>query len=489
MALLAAAVVVVVLVLGGGNGSAPATTAGSTAAGAATVQRRDLVETDTESGTLGYAGAQTVYNRLSGTVTWVPAVGRVIKPGEPLYDIDGEPVLLLNGSTPAYRELDSSDGPGNDIEQLNRNLVELGYNPDGIVVDDDWQAATTAGVEALQEAFGEQQTGSLPLGQVVFLPGAQLISTVDATVGSTGSGGGSPAAADDDSDADTSGTSDPGTKFVSLESATTAATTSTTPTTTTGTTTTTTKPSGSSSSSKHHRHKSATPSLSALTALIAKLEAKIAKLEQGSPGGHASSPSDHSSSPSGSSSSPKDSDKSGDSGNDDDNGGGGGGSATEIMQTTSTRLVVTVDLPATQQSEAKAGEKVSVEMPAGNTVEGRITSVSSVAQSSSSDDDSGNNSGNSSPTIPVTVALDRHVSGAGLDQAAVSVNFVEAEARHVLSVPVTALLATSGDSYAVQEATYPHKLIPVTTGLFAAGYVQISGAGIYPGLQVTDSQG
>jgi hypothetical protein len=59
----------------------------------------------------------------------------------------------------------------------------------------------------------------------------------------------------------------------------------------------------------------------------------------------------------------------------------------------------------------------------------------------------------------------------------------------VLSVPVTALLATAGGGYAVQQAAAPHKLVPVTTGLFAAGYVEISGPGVYPGLQVTDSQG
>jgi hypothetical protein len=69
------------------------------------------------------------------------------------------------------------------------------------------------------------------------------------------------------------------------------------------------------------------------------------------------------------------------------------------------------------------------------------------------------------------------------------VNFSQAKANHVLSVPVTALLATGGGRYSVQEASAAHKLIPVTTGLFAAGYVQISGAGIYPGLKVTDSQG
>ncbi len=68
-------------------------------------------------------------------------------------------------------------------------------------------------------------------------------------------------------------------------------------------------------------------------------------------------------------------------------------------------------------------------------------------------------------------------------------NFAEAVARNVLSVPVTALLATGGADYAVQEAAPPHRLIPVTTGLFAAGDVQISGAGIRPGLRVSDSQG
>jgi len=69
------------------------------------------------------------------------------------------------------------------------------------------------------------------------------------------------------------------------------------------------------------------------------------------------------------------------------------------------------------------------------------------------------------------------------------VNFAEAVANNVLSVPVTALLATSGGAYAMQEAQARHKLIPVTTGLFAAGYVQISGPGIYDGLQVSNSQG
>ncbi|HEY3943900.1 MAG TPA: peptidoglycan-binding domain-containing protein [Solirubrobacteraceae bacterium] len=398
---LAAVVAIAVAVAAGAyfltnrNGSAQAASNhNSDPAGAASVQRRDLVETDTESGTLSYANSQTVYNSLSGTITWLPSVGQVIKPGHLLFKVAEQPVILMNGTTPAYRDLSAADAPGPDIKQLNRDLVKLGFNPDGIVVNGDWQAATTAGVEEFQAAHHITETGTLTLGQIVFLPGPQLVGTLNATVGSGGSGGGSN--------------------------------------------------SNSNSSSSDNSNNSS---------------------NSGSPSS--------------------------------------GGSAQGIMQTSSTQLVATVDLDASKQNEAKVGEKVAVEMPNSSTVNGVISAVSPVAQSSSG---SGNSSGNSSTsgnsdngntgstgssgaTIPVTIRLKGHRSSAGLDQAAVSVNFAQARAKNVLSVPVTALVATSGSSYGVQEANASRKLIPVTVGLFAAGYVQISGSGIYPGLEVTDSQG
>jgi hypothetical protein len=91
--------------------------------------------------------------------------------------------------------------------------------------------------------------------------------------------------------------------------------------------------------------------------------------------------------------------------------------------------------------------------------------------------------------VPITIHLDRHENGRNLDQATVSVTFVEKTARHVLSIPVTALLARPGGHYAVQEANAPYRLIDVTLGTFATGYVQVSGAGLHPGLKITDSQG
>ncbi len=79
LALVIAIAVVIAIVLGTHSPAAPgANSSHDQASGATTVQRRDLVETDTESGTLSYADPETVYNRLSGTITWLP--GR--RPGD-----------------------------------------------------------------------------------------------------------------------------------------------------------------------------------------------------------------------------------------------------------------------------------------------------------------------------------------------------------------------------------------------------------------------
>ncbi len=466
LALLVAVAVVVILMLSAGSRPSPdRATSPATTAGSVTVRRHNLVETDTESGTLSYADPQTVYDRLSGTITWLPSVGQVIKPGQALYRVDGEPVLLMTGSVPAYRVLSSADGDSADVEQLNRNLVVLGFDPDGIVIDDAWQPATTAGVKLLQESLGEKASGRLALGRIVFAPGDQLVSTLDATVGSTGGGGASPA-----SGAGTEASVPAGghAEFVGLR------------------TTTTSTP------KSRHRAGGSAASLAELTAAlreeVAQLKAATAALRAAEVSGGNSA---HSSS-SGNSASSSDGRRRASA----SRASAGGGSATPILQTNSTRLVVTVDLSASSQSEAVIGERVGVELPAGNIVGGRISAVSPVAESPSSSAQSGGGgagggggTGASSATVPVTITLNGHHLGAGLDQAAVSVSFTQAKAEHVLSVPVTALIATSGGTYAVQEASAPYTLLPVRTGLFAAGLVRISGAGIHAGLQVTDSQG
>jgi hypothetical protein len=494
--------VVVVIVSQTGSSTSKRITAGKDIGFDATaVKSRDLVQTDTESGTLSYAGPQTVYNRISGTLTWLPSVGQAIKPGRALFKVDGKPVTLMNGTSPAYRDLTSSDTAGQDILELNRNLVSLGFNPGGIIIDDQWQAATTAGVDAFQASLGETATGSLSLGQIVFLPGDQLVSGVDATLGATG-GSSAPDNPSPSANA-TAPTVGVRPEYVSLQNPAAPEHGSGYP------------PAGANGASGHRPdgHKGANHgghraarrnSLKSLEAVIKLLQAEIAELKAGK-GPPTRSPS-HSGTPSSSGGHPQ-SATSGNPPSNGDNpssnsaspsGDSGGGSASAVLQTTSTRQIVTVDLDPSRQSEAKVGERVTVEMPAGNTVDGKVSAVSPVAESSSnsgngnspdSSNENNNNSSNPASTIPVTVTLSRGRRGDVLDQAVVSVNFAQARANRVLSVPVTALLATAGGRYAVQSAAAPHQLIPVTTGLFAAGYVQISGRGIYPGLRVTDSQG
>jgi len=436
LALVVAVAVVITIVL---STESPSTTtaasSSSSGAGVATVERQNLIETDTESGTLSYANPQTVYNRLSGTITWLPSIGQVIAPGQPLYKVGGEPVILMNGTTPAYRDLTPSDTDGQDIEQLNRNLVALDFNPEGIVVDDTWQPATTAGVELLQESLGEPMTGTLSLGQIVFLPGDQLITTLDATLGSTGGGGGSGAGSGASGAVDPSGGGS--SEFVSLQK---------------------TTPKRSGRSRRSRRSKKA-QTLAALIALLGAETAELKATERGSGttsgGGHSAagkgSPASKSSPAAGAaagSSASAGGSAASSSGGGGSSGGSSGGSATPILQTTSTQLVVTVDLPASSQSEAVVGEHVTVELPAGNTVNGRISPVSPVAQSSSNSGTSsgsgagggsGNGSSGSSATIPVTITLSGHHTGAGLDQAAVSVNFE----RTLLATASTKLTLTA----------------------------------------------
>ena len=92
-----------------------------------TVARQDLSSQTQVSAILGYADSYSVVNQAQGTVTSLPAVG----PGRPprarsSTEVSGAPVVLLYGSTPAYRAL-SEGMTGADVAELNADLVALGY--------------------------------------------------------------------------------------------------------------------------------------------------------------------------------------------------------------------------------------------------------------------------------------------------------------------------------------------------------------------------
>jgi hypothetical protein len=163
----------------------------------ATVTRRTLNAQTSVTATLGYADTYSVVNKAMGTITAVPDVGTVVKRGQTLYDVDGNPVILLYGSVPAYRTLaegaSASDVTGPDVQELNANLVALGYASasDLDPTSDEFSWATKDALKRLQSDLGLKETGVLTLGQAVFLPGPARITEVKATLGSP-AGPGSP---------------------------------------------------------------------------------------------------------------------------------------------------------------------------------------------------------------------------------------------------------------------------------------------------------
>jgi multidrug efflux pump subunit AcrA (membrane-fusion protein) len=160
---------------------------------------------------------------------------------------------------------------------------------------------------------------------------------------------------------------------------------------------------------------------------------------------------------------------------------------------------VMISLDASQQTDVKAGDTVTVTLPDGTATPGVISSVGTVATSSSgssgSGDSSSSGSGGSgdsggsggSATIPVHVRLTHPKAAGHLDQAPVTVNITTATTHNALVVPVSALLARPDGSYAV-ETTGPantRHLVRVTVGIFddADGLVQVTGT-LTPGQHV-----
>ena len=155
----------------------------------------------------------------------------------------------------------------------------------------------------------------------------------------------------------------------------------------------------------------------------------------------------------------------------------------EVMETSSTRQVVTVKLDATRQGLVGEGDRVSVELPDGRSVNGRVTEVGRVAQTDAQTDGSDADGEEEDSYVLVTVTLDSRVRA--FDQAPVDVDVAKETKRDALAVPVEALLALAGGGYAVEVVEGGlRRLIAVELGVFADGYVEISGNGIREGMRV-----
>ncbi len=513
-AFLAGGIGLVILSGGGSSNAAPPRAIEGTAT--AIVQRRDLVETDIQTGTLGYCGNLNVYGRLAGTVTWVPSTGTVIYPDHALYRVEGNGVYLLDGTQPVRRALKTGMSDGTDVTQLNRDLRTMGYDPNHeIELGDHFSEATEAAVKRWQDAHGLEQTGEIEFGRIVFQPGPRRVQKVYLSLGGSATPQASsstqatttetatatcrhapgraaassnaayraPALPGTVTDATGSGEvriqdvafTQPATSSAPTTTTpptpTTAAPTATTPTTSAPTPSASPTPTTTGTAPKSPEGGTGSGGNAGKGTKSSKPQSRGGNRGSGAggagtagakgagagTGSTAATPSSTSASPSSTSA-----------------GSGTQGSSPGVaLVTTSLQRVVTVSLEASKQSEARIGEAVQVTLPSNEVISGHIAGVAPAAISSSAS--SGSGTSNSS-TVSVEVTLDSNVRGGGLDQAPVSVAFATQRQNGVLSIPVTALVATASGGYAVEQVQgTKRKLIPVTPGIYAGGFVAVSG--------------
>lgn len=484
-AFLAAAVVAIgVVAVVSGNDEEPEATA---TVSTATVEQTSVIVTEELSGTLGYGSADpivfrssadgvvTVQGLASGFVTDIVDEGVFVASGEVLYEVNTEPVVVLDGDLPQYRAFQSRMTDGPDVVQLEQALTDLGYDPDGdMTIDEDFTSTTADAIERLQEAIGAEETGRLELGAVIFSPTA--VSYIAETLVDVGDAvqSGSPIVATSrpisgtvTAIAEEGSIVDQGDTLVEID-----------------------------------REPvilliGDIPSYRTLTIGVkgddvAQLEQNLTDLGFGSGDGF-SVDGDYDTVTAtavtawqlSTGARPDGVVNLGDVyfaptalrvGQNQVTIGDAVANATPLMTTSISSTFVTVELSTDDQDLVAVGDIVTVELPSGDEESAVVTEIGAVVLA--------NQQGGT--YFEMTVTLEDPDAAPGLDEAPVDVIVVGDRADNVLTVPVTALLALAEGGYAVEVvgADGATTLISVDPGLFADGFVEVTSSGLEAGMKV-----
>ena len=158
----------------------------------ATAEQRDLVDSSTLEGTLGYARDIAISAPVAGTVTELIGEGESVERNTAIAEINAVPMVAFFGDKPMYRNVRQGD-VGDDVVAIEQNLAALGYHATtdsdgdlvdtGFVVDGVFDAATEDAVERWQADLGVAETGEVTLGSVVMVPGPSSVASIWTVVG------------------------------------------------------------------------------------------------------------------------------------------------------------------------------------------------------------------------------------------------------------------------------------------------------------------
>ncbi|WP_207935991.1 peptidoglycan-binding protein [Actinomadura sp. KC216] len=153
----------------------------------------------------------------------------------------------------------------------------------------------------------------------------------------------------------------------------------------------------------------------------------------------------------------------------------------KVLDYTGTAKAVTVELDTADQRMAKEGATVEVTLPEDKTVTAKIDEVTTVIEPAEQGEDP-------ATKVEVTIWLrsaEAKKAAAGYALASVDVTFTAGEREGVLTVPVSALVALREGGFGVEVVKGgASSYVPVETGLFADGKVEVSGPGIAEGVLV-----
>jgi peptidoglycan hydrolase-like protein with peptidoglycan-binding domain len=151
-----------------------------------------------------------------------------------------------------------------------------------------------------------------------------------------------------------------------------------------------------------------------------------------------------------------------------------------IVDYTSTRRVVTSTVSTRQASAFAVGAKVEIGLPDGSTAKATV-----VGQTSQVDADSSVGDAPGDSTVEVTMAPTGPATKIAGGERSVDVRVPGVTRKHVLSVPVAALVVDEKGAYEVETKSPKGTVrVHVELGLFAQGRVEISGNGITEGTKV-----
>ncbi|MCM2393341.1 peptidoglycan-binding protein [Streptomyces albipurpureus] len=172
----------------------------------------------------------------------------------------------------------------------------------------------------------------------------------------------------------------------------------------------------------------------------------------------------------------------------------GGSAAGDPVSYTSTSRMVSVNAPAADTEWAQRGSSVTVELPDGRSVKAKVASVGNDASAPTEGSGSGEGSdggtgaaGSGPATVSVVITFSDQKALGRLESGPVTVRYVVKERKGVLTVPVAALVALAEGGHALElaaDGTGSDRFIPVRTGLFAGGKVEVTSPALSEGAKV-----